>query len=280
MFDLSGKVAIVTGGSRGIGRGIALSLGEAGAIVYVTGRTIAEGQQQEGLPGTIYETAETIIAKGGQAIAVACDHRLDENVSALFQRVKDEQGQLDILVNNVWGGYEYIVEATGEYSWENPFWQQPIRRWDGMFAGGVRAHFVASRFAAGMMVQQQQGLIVNISYWAGQKYMNNVMYGVSKAATDRLAQDIAHELQEFGVTAVSLYPGLVRTERVMGAAEFFDMSNSESPQFTGLAIAALAADPHVLDKSGQILVAAQVALDYGFTDIDGKEIRPLTLATS
>jgi dehydrogenase/reductase SDR family member 1 len=128
------------------------------------------------------------------------------------------------------------------------------------------------------MVAQQSGLIVNISFWAGQKYMGNAIYGVSKAATDRLAADMAHELQEHHVTAVSLYPGLVRTERVMRVAEFFDMSNSESPQFSGRAVAALAADPNILQKSGQVLVAAALAQEYGFTDIDGKQPRPLTLA--
>jgi NAD(P)-dependent dehydrogenase (short-subunit alcohol dehydrogenase family) len=130
------------------------------------------------------------------------------------------------------------------------------------------------------MVAQRSGLIVNISYWAGQKYMNNLMYGVSKAATDRLAMDMAHELRDYQVAAVSLYPGLVRTERVLAAAAFFDLSNSESPQFTGRAIAALAADPNIMQKSGQVLVAAALALEYGFTDIDGKQPRPLSLQDS
>jgi NAD(P)-dependent dehydrogenase (short-subunit alcohol dehydrogenase family) len=128
-----------------------------------------------------------------------------------------------------------------------------------------------------MMVAQKSGLIVNISFWAAQKHMANVIYGASKAATDKLAKDMAHELREYNVAAVSLYPGLVRTEEVMRNAEYFDMSNSESPQFIGRAVAGLAADPNVMQKSGQVLVAAQLALEYGFTDIDGKQPRPVTL---
>jgi dehydrogenase/reductase SDR family protein 1 len=277
MITLKDKVAVVTGASRGVGRGIALGLGEAGAIVYVTGRSVTEGQNQEKLSGTIFQTANEVIAQGGSGIAVRCDHRNDEEVESLFRQVASERGRVDILVNNIWGGYEWIVDS-GEYTWENPFWRQPIWRWDAMFQAGVRAHFVASHFAASRMVKQKSGLIVNISYWAGQKYINNVMYGVAKTATDRLAVDMAHELRQYGVAALSLYPGLVRTQRVMANAEHFDLSNSESPQFTGRAVVALAADPAVMEKSGKVLVAASLALEYGFADIDGKQPRPLTLA--
>jgi NAD(P)-dependent dehydrogenase (short-subunit alcohol dehydrogenase family) len=277
MQNLQGKIAVVTGASRGVGRGVALGLGEAGATVYVTGRSVEEGQGREGLPGTIYRTAGEVTAQGGTGIAVRCDHRNDEEVEALFQRILTEQGRLDILVNNVWDGYQRMVE-NNQFTWINPFWQQPLWRWDAMFQGGVRAHFVASHFAARMMVEQQSGLIVNISYWAGQKYMNNTIYGISKIATDRLALDMAHELRDYGVAALSLYPGLVRTEGVMENAQHFDLSNSESPQFIGRAVAALAADPKIMAKSGQVLVAAALALEYGFADIDGKQPRPLTLA--
>lgn len=277
MATLAGKIAVVTGASRGVGRGIALGLGEAGATVYVTGRSAEEGQGREGLPGTVFQTAHDVTAQGGVGIAVQCDHRQDAEVEALFRRVVAEQGRLDILVNNVWDGYQRMVE-NGQFTWVHPFWQQPIWRWDAMFHGGVRAHFVASHFAAQQMVQQKSGLIVNISFWAAQKYMGNVIYGVSKIATDRLAFDMAHELREYGVAALSLYPGLVRTEAVMENAQFFDMSNSESPQFIGRAVAALAADPKIMEKSGQVLVAAALGLEYGFTDVDGKQPRPLTLA--
>jgi NAD(P)-dependent dehydrogenase (short-subunit alcohol dehydrogenase family) len=175
----------------------------------------------------------------------------------------------------VWGGYEAMDEA-GAFTWMKPFWEQPIKRWDAMFDAGVRAHFTASRFAAPLMIAQRSGLIANISYWAAQKYMNNVCYGASKTATDRLALDMAHELRAHNVAAVSLYPGLVRTERVVTSG-FFDLSNSESPQFSGRAVAALAADPGLMQKSGCILIIAALALEYGFTDIDGKQPRPLTL---
>jgi NAD(P)-dependent dehydrogenase (short-subunit alcohol dehydrogenase family) len=277
MTMLRGKVAVVTGASRGVGRGIALGLGEAGATVYITGRTVEAGTTIEELSGTIQQTADEVTRLGGKGIPIPCDHRNDQEVEAVFRRIIDEEERLDILVNNVWGGYENMVE-NGEFTWEQPFWLQPLWRWEAMFQSGVRAHYVASKFAAPIMVTQQSGLIVNISFWAGQKYLGNTIYGVSKAATDRLAIDMAHELREYHVAAVSLYPGLVRTEGVMRAAEFFDLSNSESPQFIGRTVAALAADLNIMRKSGQVLVAAALAQEYGFTDIDGKQPRPLTLA--
>jgi dehydrogenase/reductase SDR family member 1 len=277
---LRNKIALVTGGSRGVGKGVALGLGEGGATVYLTGRTTGSGKTDEGLSGTIHQTAGEVNESGGKGIAIACDHRNDAEVEALFDRIMRDEGRIDILVNNAWGGYEFIVEADGQFTWMNPFWQQPTWRWDGMFDAGVRAAFVASALAARMMVAQGSGLIVNISYWAGQRYMNNVIYGVAKAATDRLAQDMAHELRGHNVAAVSLYPGLVRTERVMRVAQYYDMSNSESPRFIGRAVAALATDPDVMRKSGQVLVAAALALEYGFTDIDGKQPIPLTLDTA
>ncbi|MDQ2691077.1 MAG: SDR family NAD(P)-dependent oxidoreductase, partial [Chloroflexota bacterium] len=232
MVDLKGKVAVVTGASRGVGKGIALGLGEAGATVYVTGRTAEEGTDVERLGGTVFSTAGEVTAVGGKGIGVHCDHRDDSQVQALFQRVQEESGRLDILVNNAWGGYERM-EHDGEFTWLKPFWEQPIWRWDAMFDGGVRAAFVASALAAKKMVKQEGGLIVNISFWAAQKYMANVPYGAAKAAVDKLTADMAHEAAPFKIAVISLYPGLVRTESVLRAAEYFDMSNSESPQFTG-----------------------------------------------
>ena len=260
MTSLDGKVALVTGATRGVGKGVALELAERGAVVYATGRTITE---------------ETFAASA-QIIPVPCDHTHDREVESVFQRVSEEQGRLDILVNNVWGGYENMIE-DGQFTWALPFWQQPLWRWDAMFAAGVRAAYVASAHAAQIMVAQRSGLIVSISFWAAQKHIGNVAYGVSKAATDKLTADMAHELREHTVAVVSLYPGLVRTEKVMAAADFLDLSNSESPQFIGRAIAALATDPNVMEKSGRVLVAAALAREYGFKDIDGKQPRPLTL---
>jgi NAD(P)-dependent dehydrogenase (short-subunit alcohol dehydrogenase family) len=187
-----------------------------------------------------------------------------------------EQERLDILVNTVWGGYENMVE-NGEFTWTKPFWKQPVWRWDAMFDAGVRAYYVASVHAARTMVAQRSGLIANVSFWAAQKHIGNVAYGVSKAATDKLTADMAHELRQYGVAVVSLYPGLVRTEKVMEAASFLDLSNSESPEFIGRAVASLASDPNIIERSGQVLVAAALAQEYGFTDVDGKQPHPLTL---
>jgi len=260
MQKLAGKVALVTGASRGVGKGVALELIEAGATVYITGRSVDDMQY---------------IA--GQGTAITCDHRQDEQVRAAFRQIADEQGRLDILVNNVWGGYEDMIE-NGEFTWSRPFWQQPVWRWDAMFQAGVRANYVASQLAAQMMVAQQCGLIVNISFWAAQKHLGNVAYGVSKAATDKLTADMSHELRGYNVAVVSLYPGLVRTEKVMQAAAWLDLSNSESPQFIGRGVAALAADPAIMERTGKVLVAAGLAADYGFTDIDGKTPKPLSLS--
>jgi dehydrogenase/reductase SDR family protein 1 len=269
--SLSGRVAVVTGASRGVGRGIALGLGEAGATVYITGRTVQEGASD--MPGTIHQTAAEVTAQGGKGLALRCDHTNDAQVEAAFRQVIAEQGRLDILVNNVWGGYEAM---NSDDTWSMPFWEQPLKNWESMFQAGARAHFTASRCAAPTMIVQRSGLIVNISYWAAQKHIGSVIYQISKAATDKLAHSMAHELRPHNVAAVSLYPGLVRTERVL-AAGFFDLSNSESPEFSGRAVAALAADPKVMQKSGQVLIAAALALEYGFTDVDGKQPRPLTL---
>ena len=259
MQTLNGKVAMVTGASRGVGKGVAVELVAAGATVYITGRSVEDMQYLS-----------------GKGIAIECDHRNDERVQAAFRRIAEEQGRLDILVNNVWGGYENMIE-NGEFTWVHPFWKQPIWRWDSMFSAGVRAAYVASRFAAGAMVEKRRGLIVNISFWAAQKYLSNVAYGAAKAATDKMTADMSRELRDHGVAVVSLYPGLVRTEKVMEAAAYLDLSNSESPQFIGRAVAALASDPAVMDKSGSILIAAALAGEYAFTDIDGKLPRPLTL---
>jgi NAD(P)-dependent dehydrogenase (short-subunit alcohol dehydrogenase family) len=258
MKTLSGKVALVTGASRGVGKGIAQELFEAGATVYITGRSV-DDQDINGL-GT----------------AIKCDHRDDQQVRSVFRRIADEQGRLDILVNNAWGGYENMIEG-GDFTWMRPFWQQPLWRWDAMFQAGVRSAYVASQLATQIMISQSSGLIVNISFWAAQKHIGNVAYGVSKAATDKLTTDMSKELREHSVAVVSLYPGLVRTEKVMESAAWLDLSNSESPRFAGRAVIGLAADPGVMKRTGSVVVVAQLARDYGFTDIDGKTPRPLTL---
>jgi NAD(P)-dependent dehydrogenase (short-subunit alcohol dehydrogenase family) len=258
--------AVVTGASRGVGRGVAEALGEAGATVYLTGRD----------EKALDETVARVKALGGLGVGIRCDHREDRATEAAFERVRLELGGIDVLVNSAWGGYERMVE-NGEYTWEAPFWKQPTWRWDAMFAGGVRAAYASSRLAARMMVEQRKGLIVNLSYWAARKYMANVAYGVAKTATDRMTADMAHELRQFGVVVVSLYPGLVRTEKVMEAAEHLDLGNSESPRFVGRAVVALANDRELEQRSGAVLVAADVCHEYGIADVDGSRPRPLTL---
>ena len=276
MKSLEGQVALVTGASRGVAKGVALGLGEAGATVYITGRTTEEGKAAVSLPGTIYQTAKEVCELGGTCIAIRCDHVDDDQVRDLFQRIYAEQNRLDILVNNVWGGYEFYNDGT-EFWNETGFWTAPLSRWDKSFQAGVRAHYVASVLAAPIMITQRSGLIVNISFFVAQRNGRGVAYGVAKAADDRMIACMAHELREYNVAVVGLYPGLVRTESVMKAAQYFDLSNSESPQFIGRAVAALASDPNIMGKSGQVLVAAAVALEYGFRDVDGKQPRLLTV---
>jgi dehydrogenase/reductase SDR family member 1 len=171
---------------------------------------------------------------------------------------------------------------NGQYTWPLPFWEQPLHRWTSMLDAGVRAAFVAASLAAKMMIPRRQGLIVNISYWAARKHMGNVIYGVSKAATDKMTSDMAEELRPHGVAALSLYPGLVRTEGVLRSAEagWFDLSNSESPEFIGRVIAALWSDPLLLQRSGQVLVAAAVASELGVRDLNGTQPKPLTVDTT
>ncbi|MBI1786477.1 MAG: SDR family NAD(P)-dependent oxidoreductase [Acidobacteria bacterium] len=256
------RSALVTGASRGVGRGAAIGLAEAGFQVFATGRGIDSAD----LPDAI--------------VRIRCDHLRDEETVAAFHRVAAEAQDLDVLVNSAWGGYERMVE-NGSFTWSVPFWEQPSHRWTGMMDAGVRSAFVAASHAARMMTPRRRGLIVNISFWAAQKHIGNVIYGVSKAATDKMTSDMAHELRAHQVAIVSLYPGLVRTEAVMQAAEggWLDLSNSESPQFIGRVVAALAADPAIMERTGQVLVAAAVAAEFGVSDVDGRRPAPLTLET-
>jgi dehydrogenase/reductase SDR family member 1 len=244
-MNLNGTVAVVTGASRGVGGGVARELARHDARVFVTGRSAPDDERLD-----------------ERMTAINCDHRVDAQVDAAFERILKASGAIDILVNNIWGGYERMVE-NGEFTWPKPFWEQPLWRWDAMFSAGVRAHYRASQLAAASMIAQRRGLIVNISSWAAQKYIGNVVYGVSKAATDKMTADMATELKPHGVAVVSLYPGLVRTEKIMEFAAGRDLPNSESPEFIGRAVAALAADPDVLRHTGKVLVAATLAIEYG-----------------
>jgi NAD(P)-dependent dehydrogenase (short-subunit alcohol dehydrogenase family) len=259
-LNLNNTVVVVTGATQGVGRGVARELARQGARVFITGRSVPDHPP--------FDEPVT---------AIRCDHRDDGEVDATFERIAREAGAIDVLVNNVWGGYERMID-NGAFTWPKPFWEQPLWRWDSMFAAGVRAHYHASQLAARLMVPRRRGLIVNISFWAAQKHLGNVAYGVSKAATDKMTADMAAELAPHNVAVVSLYPGLVRTEKVMEAAAYLDLTNSESPDFIGRAVAALAMDPDVRRHSGKVLVAAALAQQYGFTDLDGKSPRPLTIA--
>jgi len=276
MVSMKGKVAVVTGASRGVGKGIALGLGEAGATVYVTGRSVEEKKDADKLGGTVFSAAEAVTSMGGNGIAIQCDHREDAQVEETFKQIAKESKKIDVLVNNAWGGYEKMREGRS-LTYFKPFWEQPFWRWDAMFDAGVRAAYTASALAARVMTKKKSGLIVNISFWSAQVYLGNTQYGVSKAAVDKMTAYMAHELKKYKVAVVSLYPGLVRTESIMRNAKHFDMSNSESPQFIGRVITALANDPNIMKKSGKVLVAAEEALEYGIQDIDRRQPRPLTL---
>ncbi|MFI5500593.1 SDR family NAD(P)-dependent oxidoreductase [Nocardia asteroides] len=270
---LAGRVAVVTGASRGIGKGIALELGAAGATVYVTGRTTTPGR----LPGTVYATAEEITAAGGTGVAVVCDHTDDTAVEKLFAQVRDEQGRLDVLVNNV-----YNAPAAGRWLGRK-FWEVPPKAWDETFDIGVRSHYVASVFAAPLLIEAA-GLIVNVSSPGAQRYSHNAVYGVAKTALDRLTADFAHDLNGTGVTAVSIWPGIVNTELLQmvpadanGKREVtlpgegtFDLDAAETPRFPGRAVVALAADPDRLTRTGAAWKVADLAEAYGFTDVDGR----------
>ncbi|GER09765.1 SDR family oxidoreductase [Variovorax boronicumulans] len=289
---LAGRVAVVTGASRGAGRGIAQELGAAGATVYVTGRSTrarpadSYGQllalsELAALPGTIDDTAEEVTQFGGRGIAVACDHTKEGEVAALFARVEREQGRLDLLVNNAWGGHESF---TGVF--EAPFWEHPLANWDSMFDRGVRNHLVASRCAAPGMVARKQGLIVTTTFWDRGHYLRgNLFYDLAKASMTRLAFGIAQELQPHGVASVAVSPGWMRTEFVLAGHKTDEahwqerpaLARTESPRYLGRAVAALAADAQVLDKTGQVLRVADLARAYGFTDIDGRQVEAFEL---
>ena len=274
MASLTGKVAVVTGASRGIGKGIALALGAEGATVYVTGRTVTPGSYP--LPGTVGETAAEVTRRGGQGIAVKVDHANDAEVASLFDQIRREQGRLDILVNNAFSLPEDLIEPQ-------PFWDKPLSNWE-MIDVGVRSNFVAAWHAAKIMVPQKSGLIVAISGYVGVTYTYGVVFGTCKSAVDRMARDMAIELKPHSVASLSLWQGLTFTERAlrnlgrnpaMKNLTVTKPANGCSPEFPGRVITALANDPDIMNRSGGTFISAEVAQDYGVTDIDGKHIPSL-----
>jgi NAD(P)-dependent dehydrogenase (short-subunit alcohol dehydrogenase family) len=271
MQSLHNKVTLVTGASRGIGKGVAHALGEAGATVYLTGRTEDLSHATVPLPGTIHETAALVTQAGGRGIAVRCDHREDDQVRAVFDRIQAEQGRLDLLVNNAWSGYQ-AKQSSKKSGFHTAFWKLPPTFWDTMFTVGVRSHYVTSGYAAARMVQQETGLIIHLTAAAGEKYAENVAYGVSKAAVNRMVADMAHELQPYQVSVVGLCPDIVATEMLMKGRQGQGLAKwMESPLFVGRAVVALAGDPQISEKTGQVYRTRALAREYGFTDIDGHQ---------
>jgi NAD(P)-dependent dehydrogenase (short-subunit alcohol dehydrogenase family) len=284
---LQGRVALVTGATRGAGLGIAQELGAAGATVYVSGRSTRDGPApgyeeilrlsgMPRLPGSVEDSADAVTAAGGRGIAVRCDHGREDEVAALFERVQREQGRLDLLVNNAWGGHEVF---NGVF--QQPFWERPAAEWDAMLNRGVRHHWLAGRRAAPLMVKQGGGLIVTTTFWDRGRYLQgNLVYDLAKAAMTRLAFAMAEELRPHGVASVALSPGWMRTEFVLAGHHTDEahwqerpaLAGTESPRYLGRAVAALAADPQVMQRSGQVLRVGDLAEVYGFTDVDGRRI--------
>ncbi|MDR6884517.1 SDR family NAD(P)-dependent oxidoreductase [Bacillus sp. 3255] len=283
--QLQGFTALVTGSSRGGGRGIALALGDAGATVYVTGRSTREHSTRPDLGGTIEDTADEVTARGGKGIPIRCDHTADEDVQALYDRIKGEADKLDLVVNNAWGGYEDYEEVD----FLLPFWEQPMKRWDRMFNAGLRAQMVSSRCAmSAFFLEQQRGLIINTGVYSdiGGNYPVNVFYDTVKRAVANMTHAMSLNLKASGlqVTALALAPGWMRTEAVYkhyglepGDQNFMKVEAlhpTESVEYIGRAAAALASDPHVQRYAGKLLEAGALAEQYGFTDIDGRRIPP------
>ncbi|GAC1668703.1 MAG: SDR family NAD(P)-dependent oxidoreductase [Candidatus Dormibacteraceae bacterium] len=265
---MSGQVAIVTGASRGIGRGVAVGLGEAGWTVYVTARTVREKDSDR--PGSITTTSEQVTRAGGRGIPIRSDHNVDSETEAVFRRVEDEHGGLDLLVNNA---TSYSTDLGPRE--DAMFWDLPVEEWDQMHAVGLRSYYFASACAARMMIPRRSGLIVNISSIGAIKYTGNVSYNVVKAAVDMLTLSTAEELRPHKVAVVSFWPRLTRTEALIAhSRQFPDPTKSWSAEFNGRCVAALASDPRIIEKSGKALDLAEVAIEYGLADSDGRVPEP------
>lgn len=261
------RIAVVTGASRGAGKGIALALAAPGTTVYVTGRTVEAGQTD--LPGTIVETADEITRRGGTGIAVAVDHSDDAQVAALFERIRADHGRLDMLVNNA-------IALPAELTKKGPFWQKSLDLLD-LHRVGMRSTYTATYYAAPLLAETGGGLVVNTSSFGGTCYMHGPAYGSGKAAVDKMAHDMAVDFKPFDVAVVSLWMGLLKTEVNLAAfaadpAMYEGLAaTAESVEFPGRVIDALSRDPQRMAKSGRVLVGAEVAVEFGVTDVDGKQ---------
>lgn len=271
--DPEEPVALVTGASRGVGRGIAHELGAAGYTVYVTGRSRAGGATTDDLPGTVDGTADQVSKAGGRGIAVQCDHTDDDAVEAAAGRIRRESDRLDLLVNNVWGGYE----AYDPEVWEQPVWEQPVRRWDRMWETGARAHYITSRAVLPLLLESERPLIVNVSFGDEGKFLGDVQYDVAKNATTRLGFALAEKLRGRGVVALTVFPGFVRTERVERGASAEVLARTHTARFVGRGVVALASDPELSAKAGGAFKVAELAQEYGFTDVDGSRPEPFRI---
>lgn len=269
---MKGQVCVVTGASRGIGRGIALQLCQAGATVYITGRHL----------DTLRVTAQDAQSRGGRCVPVVCDSSKESEVQSLFEQVDREQhGRLDVLVNNAYAGAQAIMDNV-----KKPFWETPASIWDDINNVGLRGHYICSVYGARLMVPAGRGLIVIVSSTGGLQYLFNVPYGVGKAACDRLAADCAQELRQHGVSYVSLWPGLVQTELLTDYMKKndnaedpqmkqlkFHFPSAETTEMSGRCVVALATDPKILSLSGKVLPSCDLARRYGLQDVDGRPVQ-------
>ena len=273
---LHGQVAVVAGATRGAGRGIARMLGAAGATVYCTGRSVRGRPATEGRPETIEDTAEMVTAEGGRGVAVRTDHTVESEVERLFERVRADEGRLDVLVNDVWGG-----DALTE--WGSPFWAVSMTQGQKLLERAVHSHIITSRHGAPLMVERGSGLIVEVTDGDTMGYRGNLFYDLAKNAVIRLAYAMASDLHAHpGLTALAITPGFLRSEHVLDhfgvtEANWRDaiekdpyFAESETPCYVGRAVAALAADPNVKQKSGRLFSSWALAEEYGFTDVDGR----------
>jgi NAD(P)-dependent dehydrogenase (short-subunit alcohol dehydrogenase family) len=268
MQRLAGQVTVVTGATRGAGLGIARVLGEEGATVYVTGRSIRGAPAVPEYPGSIEDAADQVSARGGHGIPVRCDHTDEQAVDRLFEQVRGDQGRLDVLVCNAWAGYMPYPEHNEWFT--RPFWEQSMDRWDGMFTGGLRAHLLTARYGLPLMLPAKRGLVVFTTFTMGRKYLGNVFYDVAKNAICRAAEVLAGELEEHEIAVLALTPGWVLAERMTGLTDQ-QRAQTESPEYIGWAIAALASDPGIMRRTGQTLATGNLAREYGFTDVDGRQ---------